>query len=115
LGWNGTVVYKFGASDAGAWSLRPNHLLFWDAIRSACEEGYATFDFGRTDAGQDSLAAFKRSWGATEEPLVYSALGRVAPAGTSRGMATRLLATVIRHSPSFVCRATGELLYRFVA
>ena len=115
LAWNRTVVYKFGASDADAWSLRPNHILFWDAIRSACEDGYATFDFGRTDAGHHSLAAFKRSWGATEEPLVYSALGRVAPPGGSRGTAARLLGAVIRHSPTFVCRATGEALYRFVA
>jgi len=26
-----------------------------------------------------------------------------------------LLGGVIRHSPPFVCRAAGELLYRFVA
>lgn len=115
LGWNRMLVYKFGASDADAWSLRPNHLLFWDAIRSACLDGYTTFDFGRTDAGHDSLAAFKRSWGASEEPLVYSAIGSVAAPGGSRGTATRLLSFVIRHSPAFVCRATGELLYRFVA
>ena len=119
LAWNRTVIYKFGASDADAWSLRPNHLLFWDAIRSACEEGYTTFDFGRTDAGHESLAAFKRSWGASEEPLVYSVLAsdaRGSRGGSgSRGTAARLLGTVIRHSPAFVCRASGELLYRFVA
>ncbi|HET7520197.1 MAG TPA: GNAT family N-acetyltransferase, partial [Candidatus Limnocylindria bacterium] len=75
LAGNGTVVYKFGASDEAAWPMRPNHLLFWHAIRAACEAGYHSFDFGRTDAGHDSLATFKRTWGAREEPLVYSALG----------------------------------------
>jgi CelD/BcsL family acetyltransferase involved in cellulose biosynthesis len=116
LSWNGTVVYKFGASDAEAWSLRPNHLLIWDAIRRACEEGYRWFDFGRTDAGQDGLRNFKLSWGAIEEPLVYRALGG-APEQTTdpEGAATRLLGALIRRSPPLVCRVTGELLYRYVA
>src|SRR5205823_5278110 len=32
-----TVVYKYGASDERAWSLRPNNLLFAEAIRQACD------------------------------------------------------------------------------
>ena len=115
LAGNGTVIYKFGASDDAAWKLRPNHLLFWHAIRAACEEGYDTFDFGRTDAGHDSLAAFKRSWGAREEALTYSALGQQSSSDPGHGTAGRLLGGLIRHSPPFVCRAAGELLYRFVA
>lgn len=115
LAGSGTVIYKFGASDEEAWSLRPNHLLFWHAIRSACEEGYLAFDFGRTDAGHDSLAAFKRSWGAAEEPLIYSVLGQASTADAAHGTAGRLLSQVIRHAPPFVCRAAGELLYRYVA
>jgi CelD/BcsL family acetyltransferase involved in cellulose biosynthesis len=115
LAGNGTVIYKFGASDEAAWSLRPNHLLFWHAIRAACEDGYGTFDFGRTDAGHDSLATFKRSWGAEEEPLAYSILGRAPPAEAGHGTAERVLGLVIRHTPPLVCRAAGELLYRFVA
>ena len=116
LSWNRTVVYKFGASDAQAWSLRPNHLLFWNAIRTACERGYRWFDFGRTDAGQEGLRAFKLSWGAREEPLVYRALGDAPEQSTDTDRpANRLLAAVIRRGPAMVCRATGEVLYRYVA
>ena len=116
VGWNGTVVYKFGASDESSWSLRPNHLLFWHAIRTACERGDRWFDFGRTDAGHDGLSAFKRSWGAREEPLVYHAVGGGAGrSGQPGGRASRVLAAVIRRSPAIVCRTTGELLYRFAA
>ena len=115
LAWNGTVVYKFGASDASAWSLRPNHLLIWHAIRSACEQGYRWLDFGRTDARNAGLRDFKLSWGAAEEPLVYRALGgKPEPATTSGGMA-RVLGPVIRHSPLLFCRAVGETLYRYAA
>jgi CelD/BcsL family acetyltransferase involved in cellulose biosynthesis len=116
LAWNQTVVYKFGASDARAWPLRPNHLLFWHAIRAACEDGYRWFDFGRTDAGQDGLRNFKLSWGAIEQPLAYSALGaEPGPVPGGPGMAARLLGPVIRHGPPLLCRAAGAALYRYAA
>ena len=114
----GTVVYKYGASDADAWNLRPNHLLFWSAIRAASEAGHRQFDFGRSDHGADGLRAFKRSWGADEERLVYhgiGTLGRARTAGASPGRARQIAETVIRRSPPWVCRWSGELLYRFVA
>jgi CelD/BcsL family acetyltransferase involved in cellulose biosynthesis len=116
LTWNGTVIYKFGASDESSWSLRPNHLLFWHAIRAACEQGGRWFDFGRTDIGQEGLRNFKLSWGAVEEPLFYGMVGGTpesAPSG--EGIATRVLGPVIRHGPLLLCRAAGETLYRYVA
>jgi CelD/BcsL family acetyltransferase involved in cellulose biosynthesis len=116
LEWNGTVIYKFGASDVSSRSLRPNHLLFWHAIRAACEQGSRWFDFGRTDIGQAGLRNFKLSWGAVEEPLVYGTLGGKPGAVPSKdGMAGRMLEPVIRHGPLLLCRAFGETLYRYVA
>ena len=119
LRWNETVVYKFGASDESSWKLRPNHMLMWHAIRTACEQGYRWFDFGRTDIGHEGLRNFKLSWGAVEEPIFHETLGAApepAPsADGSKGMATRVLGTVIRHSPPLLCRAVGEALYRYVA
>jgi CelD/BcsL family acetyltransferase involved in cellulose biosynthesis len=116
LTWNETVVYKFGASDDSSWSLRPNHLLIWHAIRTACEQGYRWFDFGRTDIGQEGLRNFKLSWGATEEPLFYGTVAGVPESAPSaEGMASRVLRPVIRRGPPLLCRAAGEMLYRYVA
>jgi len=116
LSWNGTVVYKFGASDQDAWPLRPNHLLFWHAIRTACERGDRWFDFGRTDSNHTSLREFKSHWGAREEPLVYQVLGNSSRAGGhSDEKAERALGVLIRRAPPWFCRATGEALYRYVA
>src|SRR5262249_7797143 len=112
LAWNETVIYKFGASDPSAWSLRPNHLLFWHAIRAACEQEFRWFDFGRTDAGQEGLRNFKLSWGAAEEPLAYERLGGNPGSPPTEGMAARMLGPLIRHSPLLLCRASGEILYR---
>lgn len=116
LAWNQTMIYKYGASDDRAWSLRPNHLLFWRAIQTACDQGYRWFDFGRTDVGQEGLRNFKLSWGAAEEPLVYGTLGgRPDPTPQTEGVAGRLLGSAIRHGPLVLCRVAGEALYRYTA
>lgn len=114
LHWNGATVYKFGASDPAHWHLRPNNPLFWSAIQAACARGDRTFDFGRTELGNEGLRAFKSGWGARELPLVYTYAG-AAPATDARGFALRALATAIRRSPTWVCRAVGEAGYRFAA
>ena len=114
LTWNGTTIYKFGASDPQGWPLRPNHPLFWAAIRDACHRGDRCFDFGRSDLANTGLRAFKSSWGAVEQPLVYSALGPGVPGGNVR-LAERLLEAVIRAGPTWLCRGIGEVVYRYAA
>jgi CelD/BcsL family acetyltransferase involved in cellulose biosynthesis len=109
-----TVTYKFGASDASAWRTRPNHLLFWDAIRWAIENGYRDFDLGRSDLDGQGLREFKSGWAGDEQPLIYTTLGGpVADHGAGRGMAA--MQAVLRRSPLWACRAAGELLYRYTA
>ena len=112
LRWNGTVVYKYSASDAASWRLAPNHLLLWTAIERACQSGDSELDLGRTDFDNAGLRRFKSQWAASEVPLITSAVG-MRPAARSQGMAHRVLGTVIRRSPSAVCRVTGEALYRY--
>jgi hypothetical protein len=109
LSWNGTAVYKFGASDPAHRALRPNNLLFWEAIRAACERGDHVLDFGRTELGNRGLREFKSGWGAREEPLLYT------HAGGGDGRAARALGAGIRRSPLWVCRAVGEVAYRYAA
>jgi CelD/BcsL family acetyltransferase involved in cellulose biosynthesis len=110
----GSTIYKFGASDVDSWPLRPNHLIFWTAIQEACARGDHRFDFGRTDLANRGLRAFKTGWGAEERPLRYSTLVPGAAAG-SEGLASRALSVAIRRGPKWVCRGTGEALYRYAA
>jgi CelD/BcsL family acetyltransferase involved in cellulose biosynthesis len=114
LRWSGTTIYKFGASDPAGWPLRPNHLLFWTAIQDACRRGYERFDFGRTDAGNAGLRAFKGNWGATERALAYSGATPGRASG-EEGLAGRVLGTAIRRGPAWVGRGVGATLYRFAA
>ena len=110
LAWNGTVIYKYGASDARYWRFRPNHLIMWMAIQWGCANGYRQFDFGRSDFDDQGLRDFKNGWGTTEAPLIYSYLADKPPGRVSDAK-KRFLVKVIQHSPAIVCRGIGELLY----
>jgi CelD/BcsL family acetyltransferase involved in cellulose biosynthesis len=114
LAWNRTLIYKYSASVPALWNLGANFLVQWTAIEWGCENGYTTYDLGRTDAGHASLRAFKSGWGAREIPLVYTQIGGRAPR-VAQGRASAALAHVIRRSPTAVCRALGEVLYRYAA
>jgi CelD/BcsL family acetyltransferase involved in cellulose biosynthesis len=113
LAANRTVIYKYSASEAKAWNLRANNLLLWTAIRWSADNGYEVFDFGRTEADNEGLRAFKRGWGAKEELLTYSMISDRPPASLAQRGA--VLSPVIRHSPRWVTRCLGELLYKYAA
>lgn len=111
LTYNGTVTYKYGASDARKLGKRPNNLLFSDVIRWACEAGFHTLDFGRTDIDNEGLRSFKRSWGASEVALSYTYLADSEPS-LEPGLRDRVMSATIQRSPAFVSRLVGEALYR---
>jgi CelD/BcsL family acetyltransferase involved in cellulose biosynthesis len=114
LAWQRSVTYKYGASNPAFWRLRPNHFVFSTAIQRSCEDGYRRFDFGRSDAGDSGLRAFKSGWGTHEEALVYSTIAE-RPPEPGRGRATGVARGVLRRSPAWACRVAGELFYRYAA
>jgi hypothetical protein len=112
LASDGTVIYKYSASKREAWSLRPNDLLLWTAIRWAIENDFRLFDFGRTPSSQHGLRAFKAGW-TDEHVLAYSTIAR-RPSGMSLARWAGV-GSLVRHSPPWVARYLGELFYRFAA
>lgn len=114
LTFRGTVTYKYGASDRRSLGKRPNNLLFSEAIRWACESGFRTLDFGRTDLDNEGLRSFKRAWGANEIELGYTYLADSMPAPPG-SLRDRVMGGVIRRSPPVVGRLVGEALYRHAA
>ena len=113
LSYNGTVVYKYGASDRRHLDKRPNNLLFAEAIQRASGDGAHTLDFGRTDPGNEGLAAFKRGWGAEERELAYVRIpGRASGEGAQGEGVPAPVRSFIGHSPPLVGRLIGVALYR---
>lgn len=113
LAWNGTVIYKYGASDTRFWDLHPNHLVMWTAIRWGCAHGFDTFDFGRSELHHKGLRQFKSGWG-TEQSLMYTTIAD-HPAPPPEHRLQGAAGPVIRRCPLWVCRAVGQLLYRYAA
>ena len=111
LTYNGTVTYKYGASDARKLGKRPNNLLFSELIRWACEAGFQTLDFGRTEIDNEGLRSFKRSWGASEVELSYTHFAENEPS-PQPVLRDRVMTASIQRSPAVVGRLVGEALYR---
>ncbi|MEJ5358043.1 MAG: GNAT family N-acetyltransferase [Desulfobacterales bacterium] len=106
------VLYKFGASEKSLLRLRPNNLLFWEAIRRFRGEGFRSLHFGRTDRDNEGLARFKRGWGAEESEIRYHRfdLKRGAFDGGRNGPASSY--PIFRLLPLPVLRLIGACLYR---
>jgi CelD/BcsL family acetyltransferase involved in cellulose biosynthesis len=113
LTYRGTLTYKYGSSDERFLDLRPNHMLFAEAIRLGCESGARELDFGRTDPQNEGLARFKRSWAADERELAYTHFAGSAPSNR-HGRAERIVAEAIRRGPPATSRVIGTALYRHV-
>jgi len=111
LHWGDVLTYKYGASSMKGQKLRPNALLFREAIRWGSENGYSQLDFGRTDFDNKGLREFKSRWGAEEMQLAYSFSSPVSNSDDPRWMF--MAQSIIRHSPLWVSRLTGELFYRY--
>lgn len=67
--FKGRVSCEYSVVDDRFMHLKPNHLLFWIAIKNAKQEGYSIFDFGRTPTQHQGLIDFKRRWGTREIDL----------------------------------------------
>jgi CelD/BcsL family acetyltransferase involved in cellulose biosynthesis len=108
-------------------ALCPNMLLYWDAIRSACAEGFRAFDFGRSTINSGTYR-FKRQWGALEQPLFWYSLplspsagttaaaadaGQSADAPRGAGLAPHL-AAVWRVLPLAVTRRVGPVVRKYL-
>ena len=70
VGWRGRLEIPWASSLREYNRLGVNMLLYWQVLEYAIEQGYDTFDFGRStrDAG---TYRFKRQWGAEPVPLYW--------------------------------------------
>ncbi len=109
------AVYKYGASDRRYLHLRPNNLVFREAIRSMCGKGCRTFSFGRTDIGHDGLRRFKLAWGTKETHLQYIRFDLNSKKWLSPGKSSpRPWEGVFSRMPLSVLRLVGSIAYRHV-
>jgi len=112
-----TLLYKYGCSDAQYHNLGGVHLLLWESIREAKQDGLGVFDLGRSEWNHAGLITFKDRWGAKRSELVYlrlrsSSKGCFIPASTDwKG---RIAMRMCTHLPDCILCAAGGLIYKHV-
>ena len=116
--FGGTLDLLYNGSDERHLDGRPNHALYWHAIRWAAESGHAELDFGHARPGS-SLAQFKEQWGA--EPVQEYRYDYV-PGATEGGQrlasvaegreSTSPIARAIERTPLPVLRTVARVAYR---
>ncbi len=99
-------------------SLNPNMLLYWEALRSACDAGAKFFDFGRSHRDSGTYR-FKKQWGANEVSLNYHTYqnGSLLPSASTtfyRGKNASRLAGAWRCLPTFVQGRLGPSVRRWL-
>jgi CelD/BcsL family acetyltransferase involved in cellulose biosynthesis len=67
--WGDTTMVWAPASKRAHWEHRPNHLLYAEAIKRACDAGRSVVDFGRSRRGS-SVHGFKAQFGGFDYPLM---------------------------------------------
>jgi CelD/BcsL family acetyltransferase involved in cellulose biosynthesis len=110
-----TVTYAFGASQTSDLGLRPNDIIFLEAINHARRNGFRILDFGEVPDGEDGLVRFKSKWG-SEPVRLYRyyfpgfAENRIST-GNSESLAQRTVKAIWRRLPLRITSWVGERVY----
>lgn len=68
--YKNTVMPYYGGGLPAARDLKAYDFMYWEVMRSACEAGSSTFDYGRSKVDSGSYS-FKKNWGFEPTPLAY--------------------------------------------
>lgn len=114
LGFRDRLEIPWAASLSRYNRLSPNMLLYWQAMRFACEQGFRRFDFGRSTP-EGPHFRFKAQWGAVPTPLRYhlwQAAPGPLPERSPESPRYRLAVRAWRRLPLPLTRLIGPLLAR---
>ncbi len=114
LQYKNTVVYKYGCSDAAFQNLGGTPFLLWKTITEAKAAGLTRMDFGRSDAANPGLIAFKERWGAKPSKLIYLRWSRKQTSESAKQHSSEFIKQLFAVMPDALLQATGRILYRHV-
>jgi FemAB-related protein (PEP-CTERM system-associated) len=108
------VMPYFAGDIAAARELAANDFKYWELMRTSCERGCRTFDYGRSKRGTGSFD-FKKNWGFPPQPLHYEyRLVRAArlPQHNPQNPKYRVLIAAWRRMPRPLVNALGPRIVR---
>lgn len=92
----------------------PNNLLYWEAMKRACERGCWEFHFGRSSKNSGTYR-FKKQWGAQDRQLYYQCWlseGAKIPDINPQSRRYRFLAALWRRLPIAITNVLGPMIVR---
>lgn len=110
--YKGTLVYKYGCSDAAFHNLGAMPMLFWKAIQDGKQQGAEEFDLGRSSTDNPGLTAFKQHLGAACSKLAYYKLRRHHFEVSAAHPRLRIANAVFARMPGRLAQMAGRVLYR---
>jgi FemAB-related protein (PEP-CTERM system-associated) len=112
----GTMEIPWASSVRDVGALCPNHLLYWDILQRAGDEGCTMFDFGRSTPGEGTFK-FKEQWGASPVALHWEypflANGEI-PDSTPKNPKFQLAIAVWKKLPLIVANGIGPHIVRAI-
>ena len=108
------VSLEYGGWDRKYSKICPNHLLYWEAMKLAKNEGFEIFDFGRTSASNINLLDFKRRWGTKEVSLpqfFYPAVTAEKMDRIDASWEYRIMNGICKHTPNSFQQSLGRFCY----
>lgn len=114
-----TVSLPWASSLRSHNHLNPNMLLYWTFLAHAADQGYKTFDFGRSSPGEGTWR-FKQQWGAEPQPLYWYEIseGRNGSQGEKRegeSAGRRIAAGVWRRLPEGMANILGPRIRKYIS
>lgn len=111
IGFGNKVEILWASSLARYNYFSPNMILYWEALKSACVDGYRYFDFGRCSP-EGGTYRFKKQWGCAEVPLYwyYHTNNSDLPDVNPNSSKFRLLVKCWQQLPLFLSNAIGPYL-----
>jgi CelD/BcsL family acetyltransferase involved in cellulose biosynthesis len=113
----GTLLYKYGCSDARFNNLGGMHLLLWRSIQEAKECGLRVFDLGRSDYENTGLITFKDRWGTVRSSLTYgraATRSRTSFAPVGGDWKERIVKRLVRDLPDRLLCSVGAVIYKHI-
>ncbi len=116
------ILYGYGTSMQMPWASSllharnfcPNHLLYWEALRLSCEQGFSQFDFGRSTPNSGPWS-FKKQWGVREVPLYWEYIlphGAAMPKLSVNNPKYQLAIAAWKKLPLWLANAMGPHIVR---
>ncbi len=96
----------------------PNMLMYWEALKYGCENGFTEFDLGRSHINAGTYK-FKTQWGAQPIPLIYDLYSfnnrkRESTIKSYRGRKAALFSHIWRHIPFKITLWLGPKLRKYI-